>query len=78
MELWMFFTTAIIFTGMGWFMRSDDLAFEQSKANTQQVIDTLIAMGYVKVVGSGDQAEMIRWPEDDDIIFLEEEEENDT
>jgi len=78
MELWMFFTTAIIFTGMGWFMRSDDLTLKQSKENTQQVIDTLIAMGYVKVVGSGDQAEMIRWPEDDDIIFLEEEEENDT
>jgi hypothetical protein len=78
MELWMFFTTAITFTGMGWFMRSDDLTFKQSKENTKQVIDTLIAMGYVKVVGSGDQAEMIRWPEDDDIIFLEEEEENDT
>ena len=63
---------------MGWFMRSDELTFKQSKEHTQQVIDTLIAMGYVKVVGSGDQAEMIRWPEDDDIIFLEEEEENDT
>ena len=78
MELWMFLTTAIVFTAMGWFMRSDDLSFKQSKENTQQVIDTLIAMGYVKVVGSGDQAEMIRWPDDDDIIFLEEEEENDT
>ena len=77
MEMWMFLTTALVFTGMGWFMRSDDLSFKQSKENTQQVIDTLIAMGYVKVVGSGDQAEMIRWPEDD-IIFLEEDEEDDT
>jgi len=43
-------------------MRSDDLTFKQSKENTQQVIDTLIAMGYVKVEGEGDEAEMIRWP----------------
>lgn len=62
MEQWMFFTTAIVFTGMGWFMRGDDLSLKQSKANTQQVIDTLIAMGYVKVEGEGDEAEMIRWP----------------
>jgi len=62
METWMFLITAIIFTGMGWFMRGDDLSFKQSKANTQQVIDTLIAMGYVKVEGEGDEAEMIRWP----------------
>ena len=69
METWMFLITAIIFTGMGWFMRSDNLSFKQSKANTQQVIDTLIEMGYVKVEGEGDEAEMIRWPIEDEELY---------
>ena len=66
MEMWMYWTTAIIFTCMGWFMRGGETSFRQSKANTQQVIDTLIEMGYVKVEGEGDEAEMIRWPTEDE------------
>jgi hypothetical protein len=66
METWMFLTTAIIFTGVGWFMRGDNTTFRQSKENVQHVIDTLIEMGYIKVVGEGDEAEMIRWPLEDE------------
>jgi len=68
MEMWMFWTTALVFTGMGWFMRGGQTAlrFMQSKENTQQVINTLIEMGYVKVEGEGDEAEMIRWPIEDE------------
>ena len=62
----MFLTTAIIFTGVGWFMRGSNTAFKESKENIQHVIDTLIEMGYIKVEGEGDKAEMIRWPIEDE------------
>lgn len=62
----MFLTTAIIFTGVGWFMRGGNTAFKESKENVQHVIDTLIEMGYIKVEGEGDKAEMIRWPIEDE------------
>ena len=78
----MFFTTAVVFTG-SWVlvsMRRDDLSSKQSKRITLNTLLILLSQwDSVKVVGSGGQdQEMIRWPEDDDMIFLEEEEENDT
>ena len=77
MDLWMFVTTAIVFTACGWFFRFDRDNQIDAQRITQQTIDTLIEMGFLKVIGEGKDSEMIRWPEED-ILFLEEEEEDDT
>jgi len=76
-DLWMFVTTAIVFTACGWFFRFDRDNQIDAQRITQQTIDTLIEMGFLKVIGEGKESEMIRWPEED-ILFLEEEEEDDT
>jgi hypothetical protein len=76
-DLWMFVTTAIVFTACGWFFRFDRDNQIDAQRITQQTIDTLIEMGFLKVIGEGKDSEMIRWPEED-ILFLEEEEEDDT
>jgi hypothetical protein len=73
----MFVTTAIVFTACGWFFRFDRDNQIDAQRITQQTIDTLIEMGFLKVIGEGKESEMIRWPEED-ILFLEEEEEDDT
>jgi hypothetical protein len=73
----MFVTTAIVFTACGWFFRFDRDNQIDAQRITQQTIDTLIEMGFLKVIGEGKDSEMIRWPEED-ILFLEEEEEDDT
>jgi kynurenine formamidase len=78
LETWMFWVTAIVFTAVGWYMNRDsEISFSQSKRITQDTIDTLIEMGFIKVVGHGKDQEMIKWPEED-ILHLEEEEEDDT
>ena len=76
MELWMFITTAVVFTACGWYFRDEYLTIADTKRITQNTIDTLVEMGFVKTVGHGPDAEMVRWPEED-ILFVEEEEDDD-
>jgi len=76
MDLWMFVTTAIVFTACGWYFKFDHENHVDVKRITQQTIDSLVEMGFLKVVGEGKNSEMIRWPEED-ILFLEEEAEED-
>lgn len=63
----MFITTAVVFTAVGFWFQYDYNMFKETKRITQNTIDTLIEMGFVKVVGSGKDQEMIRWPEEDDL-----------
>jgi len=67
MDTWMFITTAVVFTAVGFWFQYDYNMFKETKRITQNTIDTLIEMGFVKVVGSGKDQEMIRWPEEDDL-----------
>ena len=77
MDLWMFITTAIVFTASGWYFRFDRDNMVDAQRITQRTIDTLVEMGFLKVIGEGKDSEMVRWPEED-ILFLEEEEHDDT
>ena len=63
----MFITTAVVFTAVGFWFQYDYNMLKETKRITQNTIDTLIEMGFVKVVGSGKDQEMIRWPEEDDL-----------
>ena len=66
MDYWMYWFTAIVFTGVGYFFaRNEGPSFSQSKRITQETIDTLIEMGYVKTRGFGDEIEMIKWDEEE-------------
>lgn len=76
METWMFITTAVVFTACGWYFRNEYLSIADTKRITQNTIDTLVEMGFIKTVGEGPNAEMVRWPEEE-ILFVEEEEEDD-
>jgi hypothetical protein len=65
MEQWMFWTTAVIFTAIGYFMgMREPPSFNQSKRITQETIDTLIDMGYLKTRGLGEDTELVKWNEE--------------
>lgn len=65
MEQWMFWSTAVIFTVIGYFMGRNELpTFNQSKRITQETIDTLIDMGYLKTRGLGEDTELVKWNEE--------------
>lgn len=65
MDYWMYWFTAIVFTGVGWFMaRNEPPSFRHSKRITQETIDTLIEMGYLKTQGVGEDAELVKWNEE--------------
>jgi len=62
MDMWMYWTTAVIFTVIGfWMGRNEGPTFEQSKKITQETIDTLIDMGYIKTRTSGEDVEMLKY-----------------
>ena len=59
-----FWITAIVFTIVGWFMRKNQPAsFKETKRITSQTIDTLIAMGYLKTLGDGDDQQLVKYDE---------------
>jgi len=62
MDNWTYWLTALIFTCVGWFMaRNEPPSFKHSKRITQETIDTLIEMGYLKTQGLGDNQELVKW-----------------
>ena len=68
MELWMYWITAIIFTGVGYYFGiNQPITFSESKRITQQTIDTLIEMGYIKTIKSGKDTEMVKWEQEEDL-----------
>lgn len=75
MDPWMFIVTAIVFTACGWYFKFDYENHLDVKRITQQTIDSLIEMGFLRVEGEGKYQQMIPWPEE---FLLEEEEDDDT
>ena len=71
----MFIVTAIVFTACGWYFKFDYENHLDVKRITQQTIDSLIEMGFLRVEGEGKDQQMIPWPEE---FLLEEEEDDDT
>ena len=68
MDTTQFFITAAIYTTLGyWFAnkkQKSHASFAETKRITQETIDTLIALGYVKTVGEGDNIELVKINED--------------
>ena len=62
MDTTQFFITAAIFTVMGyWFARKEKATFAETKRITQETINTLIEMGYLKTRGYGDEQELVKF-----------------
>jgi hypothetical protein len=67
MDATQFFITAAIYTTLGyWFAKKQKsyASFAETKRITQETIDTLITLGYVKTVGEGDNIELVKVNED--------------
>ena len=63
MEYTEFFVIAAIYTTLGyWFAKKQKstASFAETKRITQETIDTLIKLGYVKTVGEGDKTELVK------------------
>jgi hypothetical protein len=63
MDATQFFITAAIYTTLGyWFAKKQKsyASFAETKRITQETIDTLISLGYVKTVGEGDNIELVK------------------
>ena len=63
MDIAQFFVIAAIYTTLGyWFARKQKstASFAETKRITQETIDTLIKLGYVKTVGEGDKTELVK------------------
>jgi hypothetical protein len=59
METWMYWITAVVFTGLGYYL-SIARAREQMVRIT---IENLIANNYLKTKGFGDNQEIVKWPD---------------
>lgn len=56
MNAWLFIT-AVIFTAVGWKLGRERIVYEI----IESTIDSLIADGYLKTRGSGEEQELVRW-----------------
>ena len=64
MDATQFFITAAIYTSLGyWFAtkkQKSHASIAETKRITQETIETLISLGYVKTVGEGDNIELVK------------------
>ena len=76
-EQWVFWVTAIVFTGVGYYFASNHFVYQDVKRITQNVIDTLNSEGflYTEFDDRGEE-QLVRHPYHD--TYLEEEEEDDS
>lgn len=67
MDTTQFIITSIVFTITGYLMAKTDkskASLSETKRITQQTINTLINMGYVKTRGTGAEQELVRYDEE--------------
>tara|TARA_B100001057_G_scaffold271412_1_gene271641 strand:- start:31715 stop:31936 length:222 start_codon:yes stop_codon:yes gene_type:complete len=66
MDLWMYWVTAIVFTALGYaFARDKKASFEESRRITQETIDTLIEMGFIKTrLDDNNEIELVKYEEE--------------
>ncbi len=48
MDLWMYWTTAVVFTVLGFYFGTDSPTLKKRKRITQETIDTLIDLKYIR------------------------------
>lgn len=63
MDTTQFIITSIVFTMAGYLMAVTDkrkASFSETKRITQETIDTLINMGYLKTRGEGEDTELVK------------------
>jgi len=66
MDTTQFIITSIVFTIAGYLMAATDsrkASFSETKRITQETIDTLIKMGYIKTRGEGPDQELVKFEE---------------
>lgn len=67
MDTTQFIITSIVFTMAGYLMATTDsrkASFSETKRITQETIDTLISMGYLKTRGEGADTELVKVDEE--------------
>ena len=67
MDIGEFFIVAAIYTTLGyWFAKKNNskASFAETKRITQETIDTLVKMGYIKTRGEGENTELVKLTEE--------------
>ena len=64
MDLWMYWTTAVVFTALGFYFGKDSPGFKERKRITQETIDALIDMKYIRTRrDENDEVELVKYDE---------------